>query len=171
MRRRRTGRTASGAMPTSAPACRMARMLSRRPSERCLHHAWSHSHVKKMLRALEAANRGFHSSPRRSNSAVFSIRWTNMFFLVVRISEIRHWHHIVGIPGWNIGVAAHDAEQFAVHHELTAIVVLHETALAELVHKMAHPRPRGPDHLRQGLLVDTGANRFRLAFPAHVRQQ
>src|SRR5688500_1777444 len=55
--------------------------------------------------------------------------------------------------------------------DLHGSVVFDEPELAELVHEHTHSRPRGPDHLREGLLAYLRYDRLGLTLLAEVRHQ
>ena len=38
-------------------------------------------------------------------------------------------------------------------------IVINKSQVAKLVHEVVHPRPRGPDHVRECFLADLGDNR------------
>jgi hypothetical protein len=61
------------------------------------------------------------------------------------------------------------AQQRTVHPQFA--VVLDETQFPEFVHKEAHARAGGPDHLRKRLLADLGRDQLWPAFLSEVCQQ
>ena len=61
------------------------------------------------------------------------------------------------------------AKQGTVYFDMP--VVADKPELAKLVHEVADPGSRGPDHFRQGCLTDVRTDRLRAALLAEIREQ
>jgi hypothetical protein len=55
--------------------------------------------------------------------------------------------------------------------DLNVPIIADEAQPAKLVHEIADPGSRGPDHFSQCFLTDVHADRLRAAFLAEIREQ
>src|ERR1035441_6151238 len=78
----------------------------------------------------------------------------------------------LGTSGSQVMLFAQDHAQEAVVNRQRAVArIIDKAHRPELVHEMTDPRPRGADHLRQVLLIDSRMDGFGSAFLAKMRQQ